>query len=715
MLVLVLIQLAGCTIEEEAISPIDTTYKEISFELNIPGHKIPNITRSSVYNESSVETLDVLLFSPTEEGVRMFKRHEKITGNITGTNNKISVRLKLLPDEAGSDVVFVTNAGDIVSSIDENDTKLMALEKLNIVRENKWDLQNALIPMYGEITLKGNDIKPGNKIDGINLVRMLARIDVKVTPEVNNFILEQVYLLNRSTQGYISPQWDSMGNVNVGKANEPNRSSSFTFANDQEMSNSTLENDIHIRYDADPDTNNCVGQIYTFESDGKAYDADSQMATCLVLKGYIDNDLSKVHYYRVDITNDRGGFMPLLRNHQYNIEITAVKGIGYSTIKDALDAYTVVSNMHARTIVWNNEMLSDINFNGQYMLGVQFEEMTFSSKGNSSENFIATDYGKGITIVENTDWIAITDFSNGQTEAFLTISVGANPDFATRTGEIKLQAGRVTHSIKVKQNPKSDRSNSIVNIATVKGIGYLGNQSGGETNASIGMRKVLDKHFKMGGTVELKQINHYAITNNPMVTEAYLSDKDIIFLPYDAIPWNATVNLIIEWLEASPNRVLVVSFDSSGTNPEVFKLDYFKQDMPSIMWQPQHGGGVGTSNSLIHTPGAEYFWKDGPFTNGEKIESATYVHQDGIFGSGVVSSTSKVLPIFEYKGGMVFGVNMERRIVYIGDSQYGEHLTGSTYTNHRFNNKEGNVTNDIEKIFSNVWAWIIDEVVLKDE
>jgi len=705
----------GCSVEEEFIPPSVDVSKEVSFELNIPGHKIPNITRSVTYSESSVETLDVLLFGPVEQGVRKFKRHEKITGNITGTNNKISVRLKFLPEEAGCDVVFVTNARDIVSSINESDTKLTALEKLNMIRENKWSLQSMPIPMYGEITVKESDIKPGNKIDGINLTRMLARIDVKVDPGVYNFTLDQIYLLNRSTQGYIAPQWDSMGNINDGKVTQPNRSSDFTFANDQAMSNATLESDTNIQYGIDPDNNTCIGQIYTFESDGKAYNSNSEVATCLVIKGFIDNDLSKAHYYRVDITNDRGEFMPLLRNHQYNIEITAVKGIGYSTIKEALDAYTVVSNMHTRTIVWNNEMLSDINFNGQYMLGVQFEEMIFSSKGNSSNNFVATDYGKGITIVEKPDWVTITDFSDGQTEAFVKISVGANPDFVIRSGEIKLQAGRVTHSILVKQNPKSDRANSIVNIATVKGIGYLGNQSGGEINTSIGMRKVLDKHFKMGGTVELKQINHYAITNNPMVTVDYLNDKDIIFLTYDAIPWNATVNLIIEWLEASPNRVLVVSFDSSGTNPEVFKLDYFKQDMPSIMWQPQHGGGGGTSNSLVHTPGAEYFWKDGPFTNGKKIENATYVHQDGIFGSGTVSPTSKVLPIFEYKGGMVFGVNMERRIVYIGDSQYGEHLTGSTYTNHRFNNKEGNVTNDIEKIFSNIWAWIIDEVVLKEE
>jgi len=689
---------------------------EISFELNIPGLKIPNITRSTVFDEKSIETLDVLVFGLPEQGVRKFKRHETITGNnVTGTNGQLSVKLKFTPEEAGYEVVFVTNARDIVASIGEGDTKLTALKKLSFTEENKWNIQNMPIPMYGEIILKGSDIKTGGKIDGIDLVRMLARIDVKVNTDVYNFTLDRVYLLNRYTQGFIAPQWDYNGNVSKGKVTEPNWSSSFSFVDDQAMPNSVLEDDANIVYDADPLNNNCMGQIYTFESPGKSFSSNEPAATCLVVKGYIDNDLSKAHYYRIDVTNEKGEFMPILRNHQYNIEITAVKGIGYNNIKDALDAWTVVSNLHTRTIVWDNEMLSNINFNGQYMLGVQFDELIFSSKGSTEYNFIATDYEKGITLIEKPDWVNISDFDERQTEVLLEIMVEANPDVIIREGDIKLQAGRVTHSIKVKQNKKSDRSNSIVNLATVTNIGYMGDQNEGGINSSIAMRRVLNNQFKMGGKVELKQINHTPITNNPTVTEAFLSDKDIIFFPYESIPWNSTVNLIIKWLEASPNRVLIVSFDSKGTNPEVFKLDYFKEDISSIRYQTDHKGTDGTANDLVHTPGAEYFWKDGPFTNGELIESASYVHQDGIFGVATVPATSKVLPLIEYQGGMVFGVNMEKRIVYIGDSQYGEYKGETRYKGYRFNNKDGEVNNNIEKLFSNVWAWIIDEVVLKDE
>lgn len=708
----IVLLLTGCTMEEQILPPSSIASGEVSFELNIPGHKIPHISRSGMYDENSVETLDVLLFEPDGQRAGKFKRRQKVTGFTNDTNGTISVKLKFIPEEAGWEVVFVANASDIISSINENDTKLTALEKLTVAQENKWEIQHTPIPMYGEIVLKESDIQYGYKIEGINLIHMLARIDVKVAPEVYNFTLVEVYLANRSTQGYISSQWDYKGTVNKGKVTEPNWSPYFSFANNQEMSNASLESDDNIRYEADMDHNNCVGQIYTFESEAKAYDSESTTATCLIIKGYMDNDPNQLYYYRVDFTDSNGEFMSVLRNHQYVFEITAVNGIGYATIKEALEAYTVVSNMHIRAIVWDNEMLSDIHYNGQYMLGIQLEEMIFSSKGDILENFIATDYEKGITIVEKPDWVTVTNFTDGQTEAFIEIKVDANPLSAIREGDIRLQAGRVTHAIKVNQNKKSDRSNSVVKIASVPGIGFLGNDNGGGTNASLAMRKVLDTHFKMGGTVELKEILYYTISNNGMVTADYLNDKDIVFLTYGAVPTQKTMELIISWLQASPKRVLIISYDSSGTNPEAFKLDYFKQDIPSIQWS--HGSKY--EDYLVHTPGAEYFWKDGPFTKGERIESATYLNSDGIFGAATLSASSKILPIFQSEtGAMVFGVDPLKRIVYIGDSQYGEPQTGSSYLGRRFNNTQGRIENDVEKILANIWAWVIDEVVLKDE
>lgn len=708
---LVLFQFSACSVEEEILSPSGSASHEVFFELNIPGHKIPNVSRLAVYDENSIRTLDVLLFGPANKGVRKFERHAEINGFTTGAGGRVSVKLKLTPEEADWEIVFVANAQEAAASVTTGDTKFTALEKLVVTQADQWDVRTMPIPMYGEIALQASDIQGGKKIEGINLVRMLARIDLKVDPDVTNFILDQVYLCNRSTQGYISADWDAKGVVNKGKITEPNTSPYFSFVDDEAAPDSYLESDLSIQYAVDPETNSCTGQIYTFEAAGKAYDADALSAVCLVIKGYLDEEPDKAYYYRVDFTDEAGQFMPVLRNYQYNVEIVAATGIGYDTIKEALDSYTVVSNMHTRTIVWDNEMLSHINYNGQYMLGVRFDEMLFGGKGETLENFIATDYAYGITIVEKPDWVEIEDFTEGDTEAYLRVTAPANPEKLVREGFIRLQAGRVSHSIRVEQNKGTNRSNAVVNIASVTGIGFLGYDNGTGANGAAAMRKVLDTHFKMGGVVELQQINYHTISNNPMVTDDYLKDKDVVFLVYAAIPTAATMTRIINWLEASPRRVLVISFDSSATNPEAFKLNYFKEDISSINYFP-HGSYAA---KLVHTPGAEYFWKDGPFTKGAQIGDATYLNSDGTFGEATLTAGSGILPLFESSGAMVFGVHPEKRIVYIGDSQYGDMLAGGVYDGQKFNNNQGEVNNNIEKIFANLWAWIIDEVVLKEE
>ncbi|MDF9829762.1 BACON domain-containing carbohydrate-binding protein [Parabacteroides sp. PF5-6] len=710
LLAVCLVLATGCTVEEELITPSATASDDVFFELNIPGHKIPHASRLAAYDENTIQTLDVLFFGSPKQGVRTFERQAEINGLTTGMDGKVSVKLKLTPEEADWEIVFVANAQEAAASITAGDTKFTALEKLTVTQEEQWDIRTMPIPMYGEIALQASDIRPGKKIGGINMVRMLARIDLSVAPDVSNFTLEQVYLCNRSTQGYISADWDAQGIVNKGKITQPNTSPYFSFADDGAVPDWYLESDLNIRYAVDPETNSCTGRIYTFEAAGKAYDDEALSAVCLVIKGYLDDDLTRAYYYRVDFTDEAGRFIPVLRNYQYNVEIVAATGIGYDTVKEALDAYTVVSNMHTRTLVWDNEMLSHIHYNGQYMLGVQFNEMLFGGKGETLENFIATNYANGITIVEKPDWVEIENFTEGRMKASLRVSVPANPG-AVREGEIKLQAGRVTHSIRVVQNKGKDRTNAVVNIASVTGIGFLGYTNGTGTNGAQAMRKVLDTHFSMGGVVELKQINYHAITNNPMVTDDYLSDKDVVFLVYAAVPTAATMTRIINWLEASPRRVLVISFDSNATNPEAFKLNYFKEDIAGLNYFPHNSYAA----KLVHAPGTEYFWKDGPFTHGEPIGEATYLNSDGAFGEAILSSGSGILPLFESSGAMVFGVHPEKRIVYLGDSQYGDMQTSSVYQGQKFNNDQGEVNNNIEKIFANLWAWIIDEVVLKEQ
>ena len=66
--------------------------------------------------------------------------------------------------------------------------------------------------MYGEMAMEG--VVPGYLVS-VSLTRMLARVDVenKVSGEV--FQLEEIFLVNYNTSGYIAPKWDETTGVLV--------------------------------------------------------------------------------------------------------------------------------------------------------------------------------------------------------------------------------------------------------------------------------------------------------------------------------------------------------------------------------------------------------------------------------------------------------------------------------------------------------------------
>lgn len=65
--------------------------------------------------------------------------------------------------------------------------------------------------MYGEIEVA--KIEPSVSIANIEMKRMLARIDIQNS--TSNFKIEDVYLANFNTNGYVSPEWDSNGKINL--------------------------------------------------------------------------------------------------------------------------------------------------------------------------------------------------------------------------------------------------------------------------------------------------------------------------------------------------------------------------------------------------------------------------------------------------------------------------------------------------------------------
>ena len=84
-------------------------------------------------------------------------------------------------------------------------------------------------------------------------------------------------------------------------------------------------------------------------------------------------------------------YLPLLRNHRYLVNIKAVGGPGFDTEEDARKG--PAANIMYNVVVWNESMMSDVLYDGQYMLGSALTISLFYREGGSlngkSADFLA--------------------------------------------------------------------------------------------------------------------------------------------------------------------------------------------------------------------------------------------------------------------------------------------------------------------------------------
>lgn len=171
-------------------------------------------------------------------------------------------------------------------------------------------------------------------IININLVRMLARIDIN--NEASNFTVENVYLANYNTVGYIASAWDS----GTGLLSDPEPDDPMIPGN-SDRTGSPYSYSVN-------GAASYLGEIYTYEamaaadaasnSDGSPNDGavSRKDATCLIVKGKMTGDNTS-YYYRVDfLKSGTADYMPLKRNYKYTINIKEASGIGYLTWKKPL-------------------------------------------------------------------------------------------------------------------------------------------------------------------------------------------------------------------------------------------------------------------------------------------------------------------------------------------------------------------------------------------
>lgn len=385
----------------------------ITLSVRVPAENTPGTRAMTDANESAVATMDIFLFKTSTDGGG-FVHHTTASQVTIGNDNKgtFSVQLPI----GTYDMVLIANARSqcttALASLTAASTRTSLQQALTVTNTGKWkadDNDYTPIPMWGQVTPA--IITEGCKIEGINLTRMLSRINVTPAQNLTNFTLTHVYLYHHFTEGFIIPQdndWALVGGKPT--ASDPSLAPAWTHS-----SAAPLE------YTGAEAAGQCVNEIYTFEAPAADLTDDSKN-TFLVIGGKYGTDISST-FYRIDLAADQSGtltHLPLLRNHKYEIFIRAVTGSGAATYSDAASAPAY--NLKSELVVIDEGDMQYFVYDDHYFLGADDREMEVDHNAGQHTFEVRTDHPQGWRAVVSGSATEVTALTGG----WLTIDAPAN-------------------------------------------------------------------------------------------------------------------------------------------------------------------------------------------------------------------------------------------------------------------------------------------------
>lgn len=401
-----------------------------------------------------------------------------------------------------------------------------------------------------------------------------------------------------------------------------------------------------------------------------------------------------------------------------------------------------------------------------------FGELT-NIKGGTSTTTLKIDNG-GLNAPNSTTdyaiaYMNICPFNSANQKLTVTVKTAANGTYTYDIDGDNYIKG-TTYNIPIRIEKKKQIKN--IRVLSLCEVGCLGTKDNTKQwNCYYGalnvhakeIRRVLFEYFGKGKLVETGVISFDKTDTKCCLNKMKDSDLDkydIIYLNNNARPDAALSRRIMNWLNRSENRVLMLAYDwkdpcvtpntkeslvicKTTTNYLMFKNEI--QDVVPHWYNSCYTnyniGNYGAPRSGIMVPvelndRTKYFWKDGPFkTDLTESSDQRYWIQDKWWGSAKVTSPN-VIPLISYRdakddcyqtrthkygagdGGMVLGVDPTTRIVYIGDSEiFSTECVSKKTQNARMAKRDGckgaTGLNNYSKIMGNLWAWMIDEVIQK--
>ena len=120
-------------------------------------------------------------------------------------------------------------------------------------------------------------------------------------------------------------------------------------------------------------------------------------------------------YFRVDFLKRDGEeatakytYLPLLRNHRYKVDIQNIGGLGFDKEDDAKKGPS--ANIMYNVLVWDESEMSNVKYDGQYMLGVSQDKITFfRDEGELVSIKVQTSWKDGFEVKNLPKWIEVAE------------------------------------------------------------------------------------------------------------------------------------------------------------------------------------------------------------------------------------------------------------------------------------------------------------------
>lgn len=624
--------------------------------------------------------------------------------SITNSGTTTSFSARLLATDKTLDLYIVANATAAVLANEPQvgDTENEVRTKLQLGFPLGGNFTT--LPMSGHYRLvSGLDANYRQEISGVSMLRAVARVDVLVGG-ITNFELTsiQAYRVNSRIQ--------LIANQDLPVVTAPSI-----------PVNSRMEVNTPV---SAVSGNQAVSGLYLSESVSPAESERVNGATCVVVGGKYAGS-GEVTYYRIDFDPDdtQGSFGQILRNHRYVFTIRSVAGPGWPSADEAASNRSAQINLDIQS--WD-ESTTDMYFDTDHHFGVSTREVVLGSKQNAALTVqVDTDLSdytfqwsdeqgnvSGTAAQSLTGSYFKVEKTNNGRHIVVTALQSNNSDSDERKAYFVINASRWRILMTIRQQIV-DISGRTINMVSFRSyLGHLGENlllpNISPESRGAGLQGILNNpaNFGTGGTVTCGGFN-LLLTNvsASSINDAALALADVIYFNYVS---NGDLRIDLSpvgrWLKASAKRVLILSFDSQGVNTPI--MQEFLGSTPDLMQTSPKSG----SYPLAGKSASDFFTDMGPFTvtpytpvdANFKFQNYDVTH--GEIGPG--SAEGITPPLNGPGGGIVLGVDMSRRIIYIGDID----IFSANNSNSGINNSKGTINSNASKLIANLFAWVVGVV-----